>query len=178
VRRETGRRQRVQVLYGEGVAIHTGPESCAGRREATREALTGERIGQPLSGEIPIIRSADALVPAEGQHGRARDRECPIGSAPSETLACAHVFCAGTGRSPHCPGLPRLGPHGEGRRPKSVMHDAEKSDPSRVPRKSANNAAFAAAEPMPTSGRSWTCLHNTPWFMRFGQKGRIAGLRP
>jgi hypothetical protein len=51
----------VQVLHGEGVAIRTGPESCAGRREATREALTGERIGQPLSGEIPIIRSADAL---------------------------------------------------------------------------------------------------------------------
>jgi len=56
----------VQVLHGEGVAIHIGPESCAGRREVAREALTGERIGQPLSGEIPIIRSADALVPAEG----------------------------------------------------------------------------------------------------------------
>ena len=41
----------MQVLHGEGVAIHTGPESCAGRREATREALTGERIGQPLSRE-------------------------------------------------------------------------------------------------------------------------------
>jgi hypothetical protein len=56
----------VEVLHGEGVAIYTGPESCTARREATREALTGERIGQPLSGEIPIIRSADALVPAEG----------------------------------------------------------------------------------------------------------------
>jgi hypothetical protein len=56
----------VQVLHGEGVAIHTGPESCTGRREATPEALTGERIGQPLSDEIPIIQSADALVPAEG----------------------------------------------------------------------------------------------------------------
>jgi hypothetical protein len=56
----------VQVLHGEGVAIHTGPDSCAGRREATREGLTGERIGQPLSGEIPIIRSAGALVPEAG----------------------------------------------------------------------------------------------------------------
>lgn len=56
----------MQVLYGEGVAIHTGPESFAGRREATREALTGERIGQPSSGENPFIRSADALIPAEG----------------------------------------------------------------------------------------------------------------
>lgn len=56
----------MQVLRGEGVAIHIGPQACAGRREAAREALTGERIGQPLSGEIPIIRSADALVPGEG----------------------------------------------------------------------------------------------------------------
>ena len=70
----------MQESYGEGVAIHTGPESCAGRREATREALTGERIGQPLSGEIPIIRSADALVPAEGNmdgHAIASARPTP-----------------------------------------------------------------------------------------------------
>jgi hypothetical protein len=32
----------VQVHYGEGVATHTGPESCAGDREAAGEALTGE----------------------------------------------------------------------------------------------------------------------------------------
>jgi hypothetical protein len=31
----------VKVHYGEGVATHTGPESCALRREASREALTG-----------------------------------------------------------------------------------------------------------------------------------------
>ncbi len=37
-RRETGERQRVQVPYDEGVANHIGPESCAGGREATREA--------------------------------------------------------------------------------------------------------------------------------------------
>jgi len=62
----------VKVHYGEGVATHTGPESCALRREASREALTdvapdpcavlreddceasvGERIGQPLSRGAP-----------------------------------------------------------------------------------------------------------------------------
>jgi len=32
------------------------------------------------------------------------------------------------------------------------MHDAEKSDPPRVPRKSANNVAYAAAEPMEGRG--------------------------
>ena len=39
----------MQVRCSEGVAIHTGPESCASGREARGEALTGERIGQPSS---------------------------------------------------------------------------------------------------------------------------------
>jgi hypothetical protein len=51
VRRETGKEQMVRVHYDEGVAIHIGPESCAGGREAVREALTGECAGQPLSHE-------------------------------------------------------------------------------------------------------------------------------
>ena len=41
----------MQVHYDEGVAIHIGPESCAVAREGLSEALTGERIGQPLSRE-------------------------------------------------------------------------------------------------------------------------------
>ena len=42
----------VKVRYSEGVAIHTDPESCAGHcREAVREALTGGRTGEVLSGE-------------------------------------------------------------------------------------------------------------------------------
>jgi len=35
--------------YGEGVATHTGFESCGGGSNATAEALTGMRIGQVLS---------------------------------------------------------------------------------------------------------------------------------
>ena len=35
--------------YGEGVATHTGPESCACFREDVREALTGVPAGWPLS---------------------------------------------------------------------------------------------------------------------------------
>jgi hypothetical protein len=38
--------------YGEGPASHTGPESCAGAREGTGEALTGVHTGQPSSCEI------------------------------------------------------------------------------------------------------------------------------
>jgi transposase len=66
VRRETDRRWRVQVPYDEGVANHIAPESCVGGREAVGEALTGARVGQPLSGERLLIRSADAFQSAEG----------------------------------------------------------------------------------------------------------------
>ena len=41
----------MKVRHGEGVAIHTDPESCGARHEARVEALTGECIGQPLSRE-------------------------------------------------------------------------------------------------------------------------------
>ncbi len=44
----------MKVLYSERVGIYTGPESCADDREAMREALTGVRIGQPLSGENSV----------------------------------------------------------------------------------------------------------------------------
>jgi len=59
----------VKVPYSERVAIYTGPKSCVGGREAIREALTGVRIGQPLSGEKSIW-GADALKLAEGNMNR------------------------------------------------------------------------------------------------------------
>jgi transposase len=66
VRRITDGRQRVGVPHDEGVANHIGPESCVGGREAAREALTGVRVGQPLSGVRLHLRSAHALQSAEG----------------------------------------------------------------------------------------------------------------
>ncbi len=38
--------------YGKGLATHPDPESCAGCREVTGEALTGARAGRVLSSEI------------------------------------------------------------------------------------------------------------------------------
>jgi hypothetical protein len=57
----------VQVHYGEGVANHADPESCAAYREVCGEALTGERAGQPLSHEIFLIQDADVVTYAEGK---------------------------------------------------------------------------------------------------------------
>ena len=38
--------------YGEGIASHTGPKSCAGVRKGAGEALTGVHAGPVLSREI------------------------------------------------------------------------------------------------------------------------------
>jgi hypothetical protein len=37
--------------HEKGLAIHLGPESCAGGGGIAGEALTGENAGQPLSSE-------------------------------------------------------------------------------------------------------------------------------
>ena len=66
MRRETGKEQVVQVHYDEGVAIHIGPEPCAGIREGVGEASAGERAGQPLSRDRKLILGADAVCVAEG----------------------------------------------------------------------------------------------------------------
>jgi hypothetical protein len=41
----------VGVLCSEGIANHTGPESCVVHREMQGEALRGESVGQPESRE-------------------------------------------------------------------------------------------------------------------------------
>jgi hypothetical protein len=78
----------VKVLCGEGVANHTAPESCAATREGRSEALTGDSVGQPLSGENQL-RSADAFRPAEGNTAHvviARHRSAPRRRRPWHAL--------------------------------------------------------------------------------------------
>ena len=48
---KTGKEQWTKVPYAEGLASHSGPESCGGDREVAVEALTGESVGQVLSRE-------------------------------------------------------------------------------------------------------------------------------
>jgi hypothetical protein len=42
----------MQESYGEDLASHTDPESCAVAREGAREALTGARAGGLLRRDI------------------------------------------------------------------------------------------------------------------------------
>src|SRR5262245_66258521 len=51
----------MQESYGEDLASHTDPESCAVARKGAREALTGARAGGLWSREIILVRGADAV---------------------------------------------------------------------------------------------------------------------
>jgi hypothetical protein len=63
---ESGVVQRMRESYGEGAAIHTGPESCVGHREVGGEALAGVRAGRVFSPESTSIGVPTLSVEAEG----------------------------------------------------------------------------------------------------------------
>jgi hypothetical protein len=58
----------MKVSYGEGLANHTGSESCGVAREGGFEALTGEGAGRVFSREKQILRDADAVRSGGRQH--------------------------------------------------------------------------------------------------------------
>jgi len=89
--------------YGEGVAIHTGPESCGGDSNVMAEALTGVRAGRVLSREIllksRVPTSWDVTEGIIGCAAIARHSRTLCGRRP---CARTETSCAGTGRSHVC----------------------------------------------------------------------------
>jgi hypothetical protein len=85
--------------YGEGLASHTGSESCTHSRKAGREALTGVHAGRVLSRVILKNQSADAVPKGGRQHQLVRNREHGLDSARSKTPARMETPRARTGRS-------------------------------------------------------------------------------
>src|SRR5215472_3273040 len=71
--------------YSEGVASHTGPESCGATREGVAEALIGVRAGRVSSRESTSLRSADAVGGCGRRRRQRRYRETLSGSARSKT---------------------------------------------------------------------------------------------
>ena len=77
--------------YGEGLASHTDPESCAAGRKAGGEALTGARAGRVLNREMEMPPSGGyfgvptLIMPSGRPHPRRRQRETPRDPARSQT---------------------------------------------------------------------------------------------
>ena len=71
--------------YGEGLATHTGPESCGAARESGVEALTGVRAGRVFSRERLLLRGADAVRRRGRPHPVHRNRKVYRDPARSET---------------------------------------------------------------------------------------------
>ena len=76
--------------YVEGLAAHSGPESCVAARKGRGEALTGVRAGRVLSRESNLclradLRGADAVGEGGRPHWAHRYREMRRAPARSET---------------------------------------------------------------------------------------------
>jgi hypothetical protein len=88
---QTGMVEGMKESHGEGLASHTGPESCAVDRKAAGEALTGDGRADRLSRENAtppnggLLRGADALVAGGRPHRVPRSRERHPDPARSET---------------------------------------------------------------------------------------------
>jgi len=177
----------MQEPHGEGVASHTGPESCVRGGDASREALTGENAGQPLSSEIR--RSACRPCPDKGKATRAvpLPREASSDAAESETLRMRGRSVHGSREVPVAPdGRRPSGRSGKacGRTPDAYA--AGTSDigivPGIVPNKAGSREAVgyggtgtpphnrkgAAGNPLPGPDG----VAPSAWLRRHGRKGR------
>ena len=75
----------MKVSYSEGLANHTGSESCGDAREGVCEALTGEGAGRVFSREKLVLRDADAVRRGGRQHRMRRQSKALTSPAWSQT---------------------------------------------------------------------------------------------
>jgi hypothetical protein len=94
---------RMKESYGEGVATHTGPESCVGARKGVGEALTGERTGRVFTRERANLRDADAIGAGGRPHHARRHRETCASPARSQTPCMFGHTSVETQESPDLP---------------------------------------------------------------------------
>jgi len=74
----------MKELYGEGLATHADPESCAGSRKGIGEALTGAHAGRAMEPRNPLLLGADAVTACGRQHDHEQQCEPVIDLARSK----------------------------------------------------------------------------------------------
>jgi hypothetical protein len=106
--------------YGEGLATHADPESCAVARKGQREALTGERAGRVFSRERNVLRDADAVEEGGRPRPARRHRKMRQSPARSETPSISGHTSRENRESPRSPaadgGAGRIGKSKDTRR--------------------------------------------------------------
>src|SRR5687768_15651431 len=108
--------KEMRELYIEGVAIHGGPEPCAGVREGVGEASVGVRVGwaiEPRNWLQPRCRRSRNKRKAISLAALIASR--PRTSRGPRTCACAESPCARTGRSHDHPLVVMVGRVARGR---------------------------------------------------------------
>jgi hypothetical protein len=73
----------MQESHKQGVAHQLDPQSCAGGRKVTGEALAGAHAGQPWSSEITFIGAPTSCCEGEGHTATGAKREPGAGAAES-----------------------------------------------------------------------------------------------
>ena len=74
----------MKELYGERLATHADPESCAGSRKGSGEALTGAHAGRAIEPRKPQVLGADAVTASGRQHDLEQHCEHEIDLARSK----------------------------------------------------------------------------------------------
>lgn len=132
------------------IAEHHGPESCAGGREAAREALTGGNAGQPLSSEITLPGCRPRACDREGNTGATLSSELLPGPAESKTLSMRRHSMDENRETSEVPVAGcEAGRSGKTSGRNSDMHVSEESDIGVVPEKAPNKASFPTARRRP-----------------------------
>ena len=94
----------MKVSYSEGLANHTGSESCGVAREGGCEALTGEGAGRVFSREKLFLRDADAVRRGGRQHRMRRHSKALTSPAWSQTPRTYRNTSHGNREVPRLPG--------------------------------------------------------------------------
>ena len=93
----------MKVSYGEGLANHTGSESCGAAREGGVEALTGEGAGRLFSRERTFLRDADAVGESGRQDRKRRYSKAHSSPARSQTPSTYRNTSHGNREVPRSP---------------------------------------------------------------------------
>ena len=143
--------------HRKGPASHPGPESCAGRRKAAGEALTGGDAGPVLSCENKANRTPTLLTEAEGKIANCDIGEQYKSPAQSETRGMQGHSMHGNRESPAVPaGDGRTGRAGRATNRKPAMNASGKSDGCIVPKKRPNKDEANEASAEAVEGRHST----------------------